>query len=165
LARAQQIRDQARAARAAAAAADSFTPLCKGLPIGGQQNGFLDPASLCPLWMAPGMSLKGTAADAFNRMSKYHFKTLGTPICVTGGYRTYQRQVSLYAEKPTLAAVPGNSEHGWGNAADLCGGIENTGTAAHQWMQVHAADFGWFHPSWAEPSGSKPEPWHWEFSG
>ena len=165
LARAQQEREQARALRAAAAAARAFVATCQGMPVEGQQNGFLDPASLCPIWEAPGMSLKGTAAEAFNRMSKYHFATLGTPICVTGGYRTYQRQVELYAEKPGLAAVPGTSEHGWGQAADLCGGIENTGTAAHQWMQVHAADFGWFHPAWAEPSGSKPEPWHWEFNG
>jgi LAS superfamily LD-carboxypeptidase LdcB len=115
--------------------------------------------------MAPGMSLKGSAAAAFNQLSTFHFATLGTPLCVTGGYRTYQRQVELYAEKPELAAVPGTSEHGWGNAVDLCGGIELTDTEAHRWMQAHAADFGWFHPAWAEPTGSKPEPWHWEFNG
>jgi hypothetical protein len=161
---ARQARERARALRAATAAV-ALPPLCQGLPVEGQQNGFLDPASLCPLWGTQGMSLKGTAADAFNRMTKFHQAALGTPLCVTGGYRTYQRQVELYAEKPGLAAVPGNSEHGWGNAADLCGGIESAGSPAHQWMQVHAADFGWFHPAWAEPTGSKPEPWHWEFSG
>jgi hypothetical protein len=30
-------------------------------------------------------------------------------------------------------------------------------------MKANAGTFGWVHPDWAEPSGSKPEPWHWEF--
>lgn len=162
LAQAQQIREQARAERAASA---PFVSTCQGLPIEGQQNGFLDPGSLCPLWQAPGMSLRETASAAFNAMSRFHLADAGSPLCVTGGYRTYQRQVELYAEKPGLAAVPGNSEHGWGNAADLCGGVQDSGSPAHQWMQVHAADFGWFHPAWAEPTGSRPEAWHWEFNG
>ena len=25
--------------------------------------------------------------------------------------------------------------------------------------------YGWFHPDWAEASGSLPEPWHWEYAG
>jgi zinc D-Ala-D-Ala carboxypeptidase len=25
--------------------------------------------------------------------------------------------------------------------------------------------YGWYHPAWAEPSGSMPEPWHWEYAG
>ena len=25
--------------------------------------------------------------------------------------------------------------------------------------------YGWLHPAWAEPSGSMPEPWHWEYAG
>lgn len=37
--------------------------------------------------------------------------------------------------------------------------------AHHQWMQDNSMRFGWFHPDWAEPTGSKPEPWHWEFAG
>lgn len=84
---------------------------------------------------------------------------------MTDSYRSYDDQVRVYAEKPTLAAIPGTSNHGWGTALDLCGGIERFGTAQHQWMLLNGPLFGWFHPAWAEPTGSKPEPWHWEFSG
>ncbi|MCW2543556.1 MAG: hypothetical protein JWM40_1108 [Frankiales bacterium] len=157
-----QAAERTRLARLASMAGG---PMCTGKPVTGQQNGNLDPASLCPLWMGGGATAKGTAAAAFNKMSKYHAATVGSPLCVTGGYRSYQRQVELYREKPGLAAVPGTSEHGWGNAIDFCGGVQDSGSAASAWMRRNAGSFGWFHPSWAEPSGSKPEPWHWEFNG
>ena len=165
--------EAARAARVKAAqeraARSRYTygggPACTGKSTDGQQNGNLDPASLCPLWMAPGQRLRGDAAAAFNKMSKYHAATVGGPLCVTDSYRSYSQQVELYRRKPGLAAVPGTSEHGWGKAVDFCGGIENSGSAAHNWMKANAGKFGWFHPDWAEPSGSKPEPWHWEFNG
>jgi hypothetical protein len=32
-------------------------------------------------------------------------------------------------------------------------------------MLVNAPLFGWFHPAWARPNGTLPEPWHWEFGG
>jgi hypothetical protein len=164
LARAARARaaERARLSRLASVAGG---PVCTGRSVEGQQNGNLDPASLCPLWMGNGATLKATAAAAFNRMSKYHAATVGSPLCVTGGYRSYQRQVELYREKPGLAAVPGTSEHGWGNAVDLCGGVQDYSSAASAWMRRNAANFGWFHPSWAQPSGSRPEPWHWEFNG
>jgi LAS superfamily LD-carboxypeptidase LdcB len=84
---------------------------------------------------------------------------------VTDSYRSYSEQVAVYHRKPGLAAVPGTSEHGWGKAVDFCGGIESTGTPEHAWMQANAGRFGWYHPDWAEPSGSRPEAWHWEFGG
>ena len=52
-----------------------------------------------------------------------------------------------------------------GRAVDLCGGINNFGTPAHLWMKQNAPLYGWFHPDWAEPNGSLPEPWHWEYAG
>jgi LAS superfamily LD-carboxypeptidase LdcB len=140
-------------------------PACTGRSAEGQQNGNLDPASLCPLWQAPGHRLRGDAAAAFDRLSKYHASTLGSPLCVTDSYRSYSEQVSVYQRKPGLAAVPGSSNHGWGLAVDFCGGIQDFGSAAYQWMKANAGRFGWVHPDWAEPSGSKPEAWHWEFNG
>ena len=44
----------------------------------------------------------------------------------------------LYGQKPVLAAVPGTSNHGWGLAVDLCGGIERFGTQQYAWMQANA---------------------------
>ena len=98
-------------------------------------------------------------------MSKYHAANRGAPLCVTDSYRSYSEQASLYRRKPGLAAVPGSSEHGWGKAVDLCGGVQNSGSDAYRWMKANAGRFGWFHPDWAEPGGSKPEAWHWEFRG
>jgi hypothetical protein len=168
-ARAREAATRAKAAqdRASRSRIVSFAggPACTGRSVDGQQNGNLDPASLCPLWMAPGQRLRGDAAAAFERLSKYHAATVGSPLCVTDSYRSYSEQVSVYQRKPGLAAVPGTSEHGWGKAVDFCGGIENFDSSAYDWMKINSGGFGWFHPDWAEPSGSKPEPWHWEFGG
>ena len=104
------------------------------------------------------------AAAAFNAMNALHKAERGTPICVTDSYRDYGGQVAVYAAKPNLAAVPGTSNHGWGLALDLCGGVERFGSEAHLWMRINAGRFGWFHPAWAQQSGSKPEAWHWEYA-
>lgn len=164
-ARARAARERAARARVTPSPRVTFpgVPACSGRSTSGQQNGNLDPASLCPLWQAPGHRLRADAADAFNKMSKFHAATVGGPLCVTDSYRSYSEQVDLYQRKPGLAAVPGTSNHGWGQAVDFCGGIQNSGSAAYQWMKANAGRFGWRHPDWAEPSGSKPEPWHWEF--
>jgi D-alanyl-D-alanine carboxypeptidase len=132
---------------------------------GEYPNGKIPVAALCPLFGAAGQSLRPGAAAAFNAMSIAYQKDTGSPICVTDSYRSYAEQVSVKAEKGKWAATPGKSEHGMGRALDLCGGINNFGTPAHLWMKQNAPLYGWFHPDWAEPSGSLPEPWHWEFAG
>lgn len=140
-------------------------PMCVGESADGYANGFIPDAALCPLWQAPGEKLRPDAAAAFNRMSQYHAATAGGPLCVTDSYRSYAGQVSVYYRKPSLAATPGTSEHGWGKAVDLCGGVERYGSDAFYWMKQNAGRFGFFHPAWAEPSGGRPEAWHWEYSG
>lgn len=160
-------RARARAARARAAEESrgfSGGAGCTSHATGGQ-NGNLDPATLCPLWMAPGHRLRWDAAAAFNKLSQYHAATVGGPLCVTDSYRSYSEQVSVYRRKPGLAAVPGSSNHGWGLAVDFCGGIQDSSSSASAWMRANAGKFGWFHPDWAKPSGSRPEAWHWEYAG
>jgi LAS superfamily LD-carboxypeptidase LdcB len=98
-------------------------------------------------------------------LSVYHWRTTGKPLCVTDSYRDYARQVDVYRRKPGLAAVPGTSRHGWGLAVDLGCGVQQFGSPAFNWMRANAARFHFVHPSWAEPSGSMPEPWHWEYTG
>jgi hypothetical protein len=138
---------------------------CKGLSTAGYANGQIPAAALCPVWGAPNQMLRGDAARAFTALSREYAKTFGRPICITDSYRSRSQQVALYGIKPTLAARPGTSNHGWGTAADLCGGIESFGTTQHAWLLAHAPLYGWFHPSWAQPTGSRPEPWHWEYAG
>ena len=52
-----------------------------------------------------------------------------------------------------LVLVGPNLPHTWFSQGKL---VEN---------EPHVALVVWFHPDWAEPSGSLPEPWHWEYAG
>ena len=91
--------------------------------------------------------------------------SLGHPLAVTDSYRDYAGQVAVRAAKPSMTAVPGTSNHGWGLAADLGSGVQSFGTPEYRWMKAHGPSFGWVHPAWAEPGGSMPEPWHHNFVG
>jgi hypothetical protein len=164
LARARSIA-LARSAQRELNVVTGVTGECRGGDLTAYGNGLIPLAVLCPLWGTPGHFLRADAAYAFNRMSQAYAQRFGEPICVTDSYRDYDSQVRLYATKPNLAAVPGTSNHGWGTATDLCGGVQHFGTASHEWLAVNAGVYGWFHPAWAEPGGSRPEPWHWEFAG
>jgi hypothetical protein len=138
---------------------------CKGGDTRGYPNGELPPEALCVLWGTSGQVLQQDAAAAFDLLSRAYAREFGRPICVTDSYRSYAEQVAVKQAKPELAATPGYSKHGWGIATDLCDGVEQFGSATHTWLLDNAAQLGWFHPAWAEPSGSKPEAWHWEYAG
>ena len=97
-------------------------------------------------------------------MSKAYARRFGSPICVTDSYRSLAAQKSLYKAKPKLAAVPGKSNHGWGVAADLCGGAEKFTSVQHMWLFANAPKYRWVHPTWAQQNGSRPEPWLWEYA-
>ncbi|MCW2614042.1 MAG: D-alanyl-D-alanine carboxypeptidase, partial [Frankiales bacterium] len=127
-------------------------------------NGFLEASALCPLVGASG-ALRADAAAAFARMTAAHRADRGSGLCVTDSYRPYAAQVSVYRRKPHLAAVPGTSRHGLGIALDLGCGVQRFGSASYRWMKANGPRFGWVHPGWAEPGGSMPEPWHWEYVG
>ena len=147
------------------ALADRPIPECKGGEVHGFPNGKLPTAALCPLWGTSGQLLRADAAATFDQMSKAFGAEFGEPLCVTDSYRSFGEQVAVKIVKPTLAATPGTSNHGWGVALDLCGGIQSFGTDHHVWMVENSMAYGWFHPAWAQQDGSLPEPWHWEFAG
>lgn len=137
---------------------------CRTLPPGRDTaNGQIAEDDLCEL--PEGGLLRGDAAGGWARLRVDYARETGQPLCLTGGYRDLASQSRLYAIKPGLAARPGTSNHGWGIAVDLCGGIERFGSVEHQWMVANAPEYGWTHPTWARATGSKPEPWHWEFVG
>lgn len=139
------------------------TPMC-ATDSGTYTNGMIPGSALCPVSGAPGHMMRPASARALSALSEAYAQAFGQPICITDSYRTLAEQVDVKARKPTLAATPGTSNHGLGQAADLCGGIENFGTPQHEWMKQHAPLFGFYHPSWAQAGGSRPEPWHWEFA-
>lgn len=138
---------------------------CAGASLAGFANGRIPETALCPLWGTSGHMLRADAAAAFNALSRAYAVTFRAPICVTDSYRSFDEQVAVRSAKPTLAAVPGTSNHGWGVALDLCDGVQTFGSPQHVWLQQNAMAYGWFHPSWAQAGGSKPEAWHWEFAG
>jgi cell wall-associated NlpC family hydrolase len=130
---------------------------------GGYPNGLIPPSALCPLGVG-GHSLRCDAAAAWRALSAAYRAAFGTAMCLTDSYRGYASQVRLYGEKPALAAVPGTSNHGWGLAVDLCGGIDAFGTAQYGWMVANAGRFGFVHPTWADLGNGREEPWHWEYA-
>lgn len=133
------------------------------VPAGGYPNGLIPDEALCPLPQG-GEMLRADAAIPFLKLNQSYKETFGRNFCVTDSYRSLYEQQVLFAEKPSLAAVPGTSNHGYGLAVDFCGGIESYGSEQYNWMVDNAGRFGWFHPEWAEPWGSRPEPWHWEYN-
>jgi hypothetical protein len=138
---------------------------CAGGDLSDYSNGEVPREMLCPLWGAEWHVLRADAAATFSAMSKAYAANFGRPICVTDSYRSYEMQVDVHVRKPNITATPGTSNHGWGTAVDLCDGVQSFNTDTYRWMQNNAPRFGWFHPSWADPGGSRQEPWHWEFGG
>lgn len=131
---------------------------------GGYPNGLIPPSALCSVGIG-NHALRCDAAQAFVAMSREHARQTGRPLCITDSYRTFQQQVDLYRRKPSLAAVPGTSNHGWGLAIDMCGGVESFDTPAYRWMAKYGPAFGWINPEWARPGRGREEPWHWEYVG
>lgn len=124
-------------------------------------NGQIPESELCPI--SSGGLLRCDAARTFEIMNAAYKDHFGTPISVTDTYRSLAGQYDCRARKGNLCATPGTSNHGWGLAIDLGGGINRFGTEEHLWMVENASRFGWVHPEWAQATGSKPEAWHWEF--
>lgn len=155
----QEARDAAAAASAAALKEAQRTSL------DAYANGRVPASALCSLDFAPGQQLRCDAAEALESLAVAYRAEFGTDLVVSDSYRSYAAQVACRAAKGSLCATPGTSNHGNGTAVDLGGSAHTFGTDAHDWLLKHAEDFGWTLPSWARISGSKPEPWHWEYIG
>jgi hypothetical protein len=129
------------------------------------QNGRLPATSLTSIAFAPGTRAQRDAARAVTALSARFGREFKRDIEITGAYRTFDQQVALKNKLGFLAAVPGTSNHGWGVAFDLGGGINVGESKEHEWMQREAKHFGLDNPDWATPGTAgfqKDEPWHWE---
>jgi hypothetical protein len=130
----------------------------------GYSNGRIPAAALTSLSFKPGHMLRCDAAAMLEELSAAYAERFGRSLPLTDTYRSYSQQVSTRAAKPGLAAVPGTSNHGWGLAIDLDAPASNPGSAQYKWLRANAPLYGWDNPGWARPGGSKPEPWHFEYS-
>lgn len=162
-----QLRRDAHAAALAAAEADRTAAYraavaarqegWSGTPAGiTYRNGRLPQSALCPLPFAPAELLTCDAVRSLSAAdAAYHAET-GRHLVVESSYRAYSAQVQTKAVRSRLAAAPGTSNHGWGMAVDL-------DSASAAWLRARGADYGWVHPTWARPGGTKPESWHLEY--
>lgn len=132
---------------------------------GGFSNGAVDVAAMQTISWAPSQMLRPDAAAALEAMNKAYSAVFKVDITITDSYRDYATQVTTKAEKGHMAATPGTSNHGWGLAVDLGGGINQWSTLQRIWMVANAPGFGWESPAWAQPGRGEEEPWHWEFNG
>ncbi|MEO3787148.1 D-alanyl-D-alanine carboxypeptidase family protein [Actinocorallia sp. B10E7] len=123
-------------------------------------NGLIPSKYLCKLPQS-GFMLRADAALAFYKLNAAYKKNFGKDMCVRDAYRDLAEQRRIYYQRPGFAAIPGRSNHGLGQALDLCGGIQSQGTVQFNWLRANSTRYGWFHPSWAYVSPF--EPWHWEF--
>ena len=90
---------------------------------------------------------------------------------VTSGYRSYERQVEIYAQsEPGKAQKPGASEHQTGLAFDVTvetsEGFEST--PQYGWLMTHAHEYGFiqrYPANKADITGISYEPWHYRYVG
>jgi hypothetical protein len=101
-------------------------------------------------------------------MGEAFLTEFGKDMTITSGYRALGSPSdppnsdsqwgawNYYQQGGPLAAYPGTSNHGWGQAADLGSGINVFGSAEHNWAVAVGPTYGW---TWgAAPS----EAWHFE---
>lgn len=137
-------------------------PGCDGIRRPAKTNGALPADSLCTLFDGH-TQLRADAAVALAQLNEAYVAKFGADMCLASGYRTLAQQYTVKAERGSLAAVPGTSNHGWGLAVDFCS--KETQGVRWTWLQENAPVYGFNNPSWAKLGGSGPhEPWHWEFT-
>lgn len=168
---ADQKRAEAAAAQAAAdeaarvAAEKAAQRAAWKASLQGFANGRVPESALCGVSFDPAVRLRCDAAEALDALDAAFAARFGHHLDVTDHYRSYAAQVACRANKGSLCARPGTSNHGMGVAVDIAGDVQSFGTAEHQWMRENAPAYDWTLPEWARAGGSKPEPWHWEYVG
>ncbi|MFN3865221.1 MAG: S-layer homology domain-containing protein [Demequina sp.] len=130
-------------------------------------NGRIPESHLCALsWDRSEILLCQAAAD-LERLNRAFRARYGINIPINDSYRDYDAQVRARAVHGNLAATPGTSNHGWGAAVDIAGATLPGGYqgAPYLWLRQQLGGYNWLLPTWARPGGSKPEPWHFEYTG
>lgn len=148
----------AEAARQAAAALAARVEAADAAP-----NGQIPADLLCGAGFDADVLLRCDAAAALEALDAAYQADTGRHLAVSSTYRTAGEQSVLYVAKPGIAAPAGSSNHGRGVAVDF-EDAGDFGAPVYRWLRRHAADHGWYHPSYMDPGGAGPlEPWHWEY--
>lgn len=133
----------------------------------GKINGKLEGSDLQTLKHHPSKQLSPEAAVDFDKMEDKFKEEKGRVFNgFTDAYRTYDNQWDIFdwnkcmktgenIKKKTetvVAAFPGTSNHGWGEAVDI---FDSEGQT---WMKANGKRYGW---CWGE---AKSEPWHFTYN-
>ena len=131
---------------------------------GGHSNGGIPDSELQTLSFSSGNKMNKKAAAAMEEMNKAYKADNGSDLIINEAYRDCATQIRYRQELGSRAAPapPCVSNHGWGLAADIEVGA--FGSSTYNWLKANAHKYGYVHPAWAEPSGSNPEQWHWEYA-
>jgi hypothetical protein len=126
-------------------------------------------------------STDGTAVlkdivEDLNQLEAAYKAKFNKPMSASGN-RSFQTQVELKESwtakgKPSYAATPGTSNHGWAKAIDIsvlfpsANGPYADADAAfasgeYKWLARKASRYNFSNPAWAR-TGGPIEPWHWE---
>ena len=131
---------------------------------GSHSNGGIPDSELQTLSFSPGNKMNKKAAAAMEEMNKAYKADNGSDLTINEAYRDCATQIRYSKELGSRAAPapPCVSNHGWGLAADI--EVGSFGSSTYNWLKANAHKYGYVHPAWAEPSGSNPEQWHWEYA-
>ena len=131
---------------------------------GNHSNGEIPDSDLQTLSFSPESKMNKQAAAAMEEMNKAYKADNGSDLIINEAYRDCATQIRYSKELGSRAAPapPCVSNHGWGLAADIEVGA--FGSSTYNWLKANAHKYGYVHPAWAEPGGSNPEQWHWEYA-
>lgn len=130
-------------------------------------NGRIPSSALCGLSWDSVEFLACAAAHDLELLNAAFRAKFGINLPLNDSYRSYEDQVRAKELYGDLAATPGTSNHGWGLAVDISTARLSGGTSGDQytWLKNNSGIYNWVLPTWARPSGTKPEPWHFEYTG
>lgn len=140
--------------------------LAKKLPsLATYENGLLPDELLCKIpWDSAGHQTLCPVLGNLSRLNQAFKAKFGIDLPILDGYRPLSSQVAVHYNDPTMTAVPGTSNHGWGLAIDFDWDLFNSFDAPEViWMIQNAPTYGWRHPAALGKDTDRPEPWHFEF--
>lgn len=155
----------------AATAGATLVPSLEAAAWGGYENGYIPASAMTPVPWNTARLLRSDATAALVDLNARFAQRFGYNLPLADAYRDFANQVNAswdhcgHPNGCSSAATPGKSNHGWGLAIDVRIGRYDWNHPIYLWLKSNAGDFGWFHPAWAEPTGTGKEAWHWEFNG
>jgi len=131
-------------------------------------------------WKSPSLKsdggrvrlLKPVMANLEKMLTAYAKDNPNIPLLINSAFRTYAKQLELKnlwtrKGKPTNAATPGQSEHGFGRAIDFgnaSGAKLEVAMSQYKWLKVNAGKYGFKRlPNWKDKGDLENwEAWHWQ---